>query len=187
MDTIDRRVKRTHKLLVEALIGLSLEKGYDTVTIRDIADRADIAYSTFFRHYSDKEALLREIVGDAVTTLYSLIGELPEHLPEEEGKLLFQHVEQHESFYRVIFSGQGVNRVMEQVQQEIQRVIIEAHRQKAQSDIPLEIVANHIMTSILSLIKWWLDHGKPYPVARMAYIYSELIIKATESAIGIHR
>src|SRR5205809_797707 len=47
----DRRVRRTQQLLAEALIALTLEKGYEAVTIRDITKRADVGYATFFRHY----------------------------------------------------------------------------------------------------------------------------------------
>ena len=43
MHTQDRRVKRTQKLLAQALIALTLEKGYEAVTIRDITQRADEA------------------------------------------------------------------------------------------------------------------------------------------------
>ena len=60
MAMLDRRVKRTQRLLAEALISLTLEKGYDAVSIRDITERADVAYATFFRHHEDKEALLDE-------------------------------------------------------------------------------------------------------------------------------
>ncbi len=47
-DNIDRRVKRSQRLLGEALMSLILEKGYEAVTIRDITQRADVAYVTFF-------------------------------------------------------------------------------------------------------------------------------------------
>ena len=47
-DKVDRRIKRTQKLLQEALIELTLEKGFDDVTIRDITERADVGYTTFF-------------------------------------------------------------------------------------------------------------------------------------------
>lgn len=40
MDMQDRRVKRTQKALARALIALTLEKGYEAITIRDITDRA---------------------------------------------------------------------------------------------------------------------------------------------------
>src|SRR5437879_11312519 len=53
MDLQDRRVKRTQKALARALIELTLEKGYEAITIRDITDKAEVGYATFFRHYHD--------------------------------------------------------------------------------------------------------------------------------------
>jgi AcrR family transcriptional regulator len=38
----DRRIRRTQHLLAQALIALTLEKGYEAVTIRDLTERADI-------------------------------------------------------------------------------------------------------------------------------------------------
>ena len=62
MEKVDRRIKRTQKLLQEALIALTIEKGYDAVTIHEITDRANVGYTTFFRHYPDKEALLAGVL-----------------------------------------------------------------------------------------------------------------------------
>ena len=56
--TPDRRVRKTRQLLREALMELTLERGYDHVTIQDILDRADVGRSTFYAHYHDKDDLL---------------------------------------------------------------------------------------------------------------------------------
>ncbi len=183
METEDRRIKRTQRLLMDALLTLSLEKGYDTLTIKEITDRADVAYSTFFRHYVDKDALLMAMVGESFETLARLIHQLPGRMPEEEGMLLFQHVQDHEPLYQVIFSGCGVNPVLQQIQVEIQKEIMNTYQELSASAIPLDIAANHVVIAILGLIKWWLEHGKPHPVERMGQIYSELIIRATERAL----
>jgi hypothetical protein len=42
MVTDDRRVRRTHKSLHNALVSLVLEKSYASVTVQDILDRADV-------------------------------------------------------------------------------------------------------------------------------------------------
>ena len=44
------------------MIALILEKGYESVTIRDITERADIGYATFFRHYHAKDDLLQDVL-----------------------------------------------------------------------------------------------------------------------------
>jgi AcrR family transcriptional regulator len=54
----DRRVRRTRRILIEALIQLILEKGYSRITVQDILDRADVGRSTFYSHFRDQEALL---------------------------------------------------------------------------------------------------------------------------------
>ena len=54
----DRRVGRTRRLMHEALMALIVEKGYETVTVQDILDRADVGRSTFYAHYRDKDELL---------------------------------------------------------------------------------------------------------------------------------
>ncbi|MEL7433718.1 MAG: TetR/AcrR family transcriptional regulator [Chloroflexota bacterium] len=60
--SVDRRVKRTRKALREALIQLMYEKDYDDIRMIDIAEVADIALPTFYRHYENKLALLKDMV-----------------------------------------------------------------------------------------------------------------------------
>ena len=57
-DGRDRRVRKTRKALRDALVELTLEKGYAAVTVGDIADRADVGRTTFYAHFTDKEDLL---------------------------------------------------------------------------------------------------------------------------------
>lgn len=58
MRKTDRRIERTKKLLWDALVKLILEKGYESLTIQDIIDEANIGRSTFYAHYENKGQLL---------------------------------------------------------------------------------------------------------------------------------
>ena len=54
--------------LVVAAVDLFAEHGYDTTTVAQIAERAGVTKSTFFRHFPDKRELL--VAGqDALSTL----------------------------------------------------------------------------------------------------------------------
>ena len=57
MTKTDRRVQRTRELLQKALIELMNERGYDAITIQDIVDRANVARTTFYVHYTNKDDL----------------------------------------------------------------------------------------------------------------------------------
>src|SRR6266567_9635349 len=54
----DRRVQRTRRLLHKALMSLILEKKYESITVQEILDRADVGRSTFYMHFQDKDQLL---------------------------------------------------------------------------------------------------------------------------------
>jgi AcrR family transcriptional regulator len=58
----DRRVQKTRKLLQDALMELVTEKGYESTTVREILDRANVGRSTFYAHFQDKDQLLRSIL-----------------------------------------------------------------------------------------------------------------------------
>src|SRR5207247_5455899 len=53
----DPRVKRTRKLLQDALLELLAEKSFDAISVHEIAERSTINRATFYAHYVDKYAL----------------------------------------------------------------------------------------------------------------------------------
>ena len=57
----DLRIIRTKKFIYDAFIKLIAEKGYDAITIQDIADEALINRATFYSHYRDKQDLLTKL------------------------------------------------------------------------------------------------------------------------------
>ena len=59
---LDRRVQKTRKLLQDALIELVAEKSYESVSIREILETANVGRSTFYAHFQDKDQLLRSIL-----------------------------------------------------------------------------------------------------------------------------
>ncbi len=61
-----RRQQRTRANLVSAVRELTAEKGVGALTIRDIAEKADIAQGSFYNHFETKEDLLHEAVGQIV-------------------------------------------------------------------------------------------------------------------------
>src|SRR4030067_3389625 len=61
-NALDRRVQKTRKLLQDALIELVAEKGYESVTVQEILDKANVGRSTFYAHFQDKDQLLHSIL-----------------------------------------------------------------------------------------------------------------------------
>ncbi|MCX5163916.1 TetR/AcrR family transcriptional regulator [Streptomyces sp. NBC_00264] len=54
----ERKKAATRQAIADAALRLFLERGYDAVSIRDIAEAADVSTTTVFKHFSGKEALV---------------------------------------------------------------------------------------------------------------------------------
>ncbi|MFE3504586.1 TetR/AcrR family transcriptional regulator [Kitasatospora sp. NPDC059160] len=54
----ERKKAQTRQSLADAALELFLERGYDQVGVKDVADHADVSVTTLFKHFSGKEALV---------------------------------------------------------------------------------------------------------------------------------
>ncbi len=184
MNEEDRRVVRTRRLLREALLELIAEKAYKEITIRDLTDRADIGYATFFRHYDSVDDLMLEILTSIIGELESLAEEAGEDYFEREGFLIFQNVARNPSLYRGILGSHAFSRKLRAHVQGMMVAHLKSHAGDIESTlIPLEVASLHMVSSLMGLIEWWVERGMDLPIERMATIYERLIIRATWQAL----
>jgi AcrR family transcriptional regulator len=72
-----RKVQRTRSVLTHSALDLFAERGFDNVTVTDIANRADVDPSTFFRHFRSKESVLFTDMDVYVARIRGLIHQRP--------------------------------------------------------------------------------------------------------------
>ena len=54
----ERKKAATRRAISDAAMELFLERGFDAVTIKEVADRADVSPATVYTHFPQKEALV---------------------------------------------------------------------------------------------------------------------------------
>jgi AcrR family transcriptional regulator len=187
----DPRVRKTRIHLQSALVRLILAKGYDAVTVQDIATEADTARITFYRHYADKEALL----SDCLDALYADLQQTAAHVsPEalERGQspvtILYQHMEAHEDLYRILFLSRGTSTVIQRLRHFMSdhaEAGMRAALGERKATVPLELIAAHAASAQLGLAMWWLEQGKPYPAGYMGQVSAWMSLAGVSSALGI--
>jgi AcrR family transcriptional regulator len=64
-----RKKLRTRESIADAAMTLFDERGFDEVTVTDIAARADVGRSTFFRYFTDKREVLFDDGGESLAAL----------------------------------------------------------------------------------------------------------------------
>ncbi|GAA3598510.1 TetR/AcrR family transcriptional regulator [Kineosporia mesophila] len=74
----ERKKAATRQAIADAALRLFLERGYDQVSIRDIANAADVSTTTLFKHFPGKEALVFDEQADMEASLVAAVRERPE-------------------------------------------------------------------------------------------------------------
>src|SRR6195952_5934057 len=70
-----------HGRLQQAAMELYVERGFDQVTVADIAERAGLTERTFFRYFADKREVLFAGSGDLLDLIASGVADAPGSMP----------------------------------------------------------------------------------------------------------
>ena len=89
----DKRIRRTKKLLRQALTRLMKEKDFGSITVTDVVREADINRGTFYAHYRDVYDLRERIEADMIADFRSMIAGLRPGGPEALQQVLSRAVD----------------------------------------------------------------------------------------------
>ena len=182
----DRRTRRTRQLLRDAFVALLKEKRYEDVSVQDIIERADMARSTFYVHYVDKEDLLVGRWG----VFASNLGAHADGLKHEENKgrsILstlgwFHHIQAQSDLLKIIAKDPAMDLAMKT----LHGILLEDMQMRLQShlpetaSIPPSLVIEYLAGSLMTLLKWWVKQGMSYPPERMDEIFQELVMPGVQ-------
>ena len=156
----DRRSLRTKRMLSEALVALMLEKRYDTITVQEIIDRANVGRSTFYSHFPDKEGLLQGEVERLVDTLVGHMDHSDGHriVPSLE---LLRHVHESQALVRALVKGRAIEPVLRTMQTHLSHHVESRLSRRMdpamKPTVPLHVVAHHVAGALLTFFQWWLE------------------------------
>lgn len=123
---MDLRVQKTRNNILDAFIELRSEKPLEKITIKELAERAQISKQTFYLHYRDIYDLSEQLEQELIKSLVDSLSH-QEHLLEhsKEATLeLFQAAVSQGSLFRTVFSGTRSAALTEGLEREIKKIII---------------------------------------------------------------
>lgn len=176
----DARVRRTRDALGDALVALMQEKPFDTITVQDVLDRADVSRSTFYTHYSDKDDLLMsdaEEFFEAISMALSQAGDKSDRVfPVQE---FFAHLADVQPFFKALMKSGKYQENMELARghfaRGIERRLAELPRSRSILAHELPAIAFTHAGALLSLLTWWLDRGMRESPAEMDQLFHRMV------------
>lgn len=184
----DRRVQRTRDLLRRTLIQLIREKGYDSVTIQDITDRANLGRTTFYLHYQTKDDLLLDHFADFAASLNLNRLSRVQMLDDKPSSALVTFLAQiggAQTIYHAFTAGKEAKFLLRGMQEEMMRNLcatLNAAFPDRSPTIPQDILAQYIVGAQLSLIDWWMSNRTEYDANQIATILHQLQRAAVRDA-----
>ena len=191
---MDRRAIRTRRALREALIALILQKGYESITVQDITDRADLNRGTLYLHYRDKQDLLLSSSNDVYNELLAQftpisVQNLSIEIPERHLTIVFQHVAANVDYYRVMLGEHGVTAFITRLRRLICQVSLE--RLQALRNVvpakpfPSEFVAGFSGGAVIGVLEWWLENNMPVSPEELARYTLQLTVSGLYPTLGL--
>ncbi len=176
----DARVRRTRDALGDALVALMQEKPFETITVQDVLDRAQVSRSTFYSHYSDKDDLLMsdaEEFFESISMALSVHGDKSDRVfPVQE---FFVHLSDVQPFYKALVKSGKFQENMELARghfaRGIERRLSEIPRGKSIPPNQLPAIAFTHAGALLSLLTWWLDRGMRESPQEMDELFHRMI------------
>lgn len=192
----DLRVLRTRQSIRKAFFELIQEKGYEAITIQDIADRAMINRNTFYLHHQNKPDLLDTCMDELLSELKKAVVFCPIHMNpfsisrlETVMQAILDHISGNISFYYAMLIDE--NRIYP-FRAKMERIIKDKLNEgwnPDQGNSPLaiskELLLEYLVSSFMGIVIWWVKNDRPLPAGEVSSQFSSIVTHGHLKAAGI--
>lgn len=163
---MDRRIQKTRQLIMHTFIELLTEKGFEKMTINEIAERANINRGTVYLHYMDKFDLLDKCVETYIELLLQHCADSTDtNLDARAFQSVFEYLERNFAIYKLLLSNEGVGFFRSRLYVTISQTLTEMMGINPENSAFSNEVTIHFLTSgFIGTIEWWINYSMPCSV-----------------------
>jgi AcrR family transcriptional regulator len=180
----DRRVQRTRELLQRSLTALMIEKGYESITVQEIIDRANVGRATFYAHFADKRTLLTSRLEDLRGVLLReqraiLATRNNRQCALSFSRAMLAHASDGLPLWRAIAGKESGTFVLSRIHDmlaELARNDVAALGLDRRSG-DREAIVQYLTGAFMALMTWWLNDGARIPVDELDARFSRLAMQ----------
>ncbi len=160
---MDKRKEKSIKAIKDALCKLISKKRYYDITTQDIIDEAVLSRGTFYNNYKNKDEVLHSISNDIFDHIsnHNLKKESTHDFSHDfafENRIIHMlyHIMEDKELIKSILLSDAKNIFLEDLSNHIMILIRNFYLVDKRSDIKDEILLNHLTSSLLGIIVWWV-------------------------------
>jgi len=173
-----------------------LEKKYESITVQEILDRADIGRSTFYTHFRDKDELLVSGFENVKSLLRSAQAAAKETPGKSYEKIIgfslamFEHAHEYRAVNRALVGSQAEAVVRWQIHSALDGIVgpevKAAMRQRKRADcaVSAELLTHFLVSTYISVLTWWLNGRSPIPPKDIHEAYRQLVVPCLASVFS---
>ena len=185
----DRRVRRTKKLLTQALTQLLQEKQINEITVKELTDLADMNRGTFYLYYKDIFDMLEKIEDGLFEALDEIVS-LHEHddVSHQTTPILldlFHFIEENQEMCRVLLSPHGdmnfLHRLNEVVREKCLKAWPDIRKEKGEADFDYHY--SFVVFGCAGIIRAWVNRNCPESAEIMAEMAYGMILRGSLSGV----
>ena len=182
MSTQDRRITKTRKAIYAAFLQLLNQKNFETITVQEIIDLADVGRSTFYSHYESKELLLDELC----RYLFHHLFEREENINIEAYLThIFLHFKKNQDHVTSLLFSKN-DYFLRQLQKELEHHVypmVAEDLQVSYPNIPSSFLKHFVVTNFIETLTWWLKKGKSYKEDQVVRFYLDVMELKSEKKL----
>jgi AcrR family transcriptional regulator len=186
MNRHQQRKATTHQNLVNAARAVISEKGYNNVDILDITEQANVSKATFYKHFPNKEACVRELMQQGFDALVEeLLGSgrpvpVTPDFVRHSFERVFAWAEDNREFLLIMVGGQASSHLnvfgRNYMAEIIERALVHDFPGKSTDPLDSAEVKAQIITGIMiQLLGWWLENDTGYSPSDMAVLVQDVL------------
>lgn len=176
---VDRRIAKTKKAIYRAFAELLSEKNVNDITIKDIADKADINRKTFYNYYDGIYELIGEIENTIIDNFEKVIRKHNVndilHNPNLMYEELTSIINSDPDFYQHLISIESnsnlVKKLVLSLKTRAKEVIFEY---TVLDESTLDIVLDFVVSGMFTVFQHWFNSSKERPLDDLARIVANL-------------
>jgi len=161
-DKMDRRTRKTKKAVKNALMVLLSKNDITKISIKDIADLADINRKTFYAYYQDVFAVVDEIEKEVIERLTHIIDENDIAEIVSDPYQMYGHImrllDEDRVFYELLVNSSSFGTILDKITKVIKEKISIALMSKTTVDsLMLNFIVDFLAGGFVLVFKEWFN------------------------------